>query len=184
MGAKFDTIFESVISRYQAGGYLPGDLINFRSDYKSSDTYKLMSTKMKNDLDQLVNSGLNIRVTQVGNNLSGVTGNNNYKTTQNLVITVAGDHGGGRYYGQITVTPDMIDLSDDQTNKVPDQFKKKDPVIIKPEPYKADPNNITRVTDKGNKKNTPTEIKLAGESTKLRGDMTNLANLWESSTKN
>lgn len=184
MGAMFDAIFESVISRYQAGGYLPGDLVKFRAGYKSTDTYKNMSTEMKKEVDQLANSGLNIRVTKTGDMLSGASAGNNFKTTMTMVVTIAGDHGGGRYYGQVSVTPDMIDISEDQTNKVPDQFKRKDPVIIKPQPYKADPKNITRVTDKGNKKNTPTDIKLAGESTKLKGDMANLANLWESTTKN
>ena len=57
---------------------------------------------------------------------------------------------------------DMVDVS--AGLPVPDQFKKKDVVIIKPKRLKTDPNLITNVTDKGNGKNTPTNLKLAGES--------------------
>ena len=167
MGQKFDKIWESVASRHTSGGYLPGDFVTFRKTYKSADCYKSLPTKIQKDLDELVKSGLNIRVTQVGNNLGGHSAQNQNKTTSSAVITVAGDHGGGRHYGMIAVSPDMIDLVEDDypnTGKVPDQFKRKEKITIKPEPYKADDKHITRVTDKGNGKNTPTQLKLAGES--------------------
>ena len=35
MGKKFDTVYESVIQRYTVGGFLPGDIVKFRPDYKS-----------------------------------------------------------------------------------------------------------------------------------------------------
>ena len=47
MGKKFDAIFEAVVSRYNVGGFLPGDIIKFKPDYKSSDTYKAMHSAMK-----------------------------------------------------------------------------------------------------------------------------------------
>ena len=47
MGLKFDEIFESVVSRYTVGGFLPGDLVKFRPDYKSCDCYKAMHSTMK-----------------------------------------------------------------------------------------------------------------------------------------
>jgi len=184
MGKKFDKIFESVTSRHTSGaGYLPGDLITFRKNYKSCDCYKSLPTKAQRELDELVKSGLNIRVTQVGNNLGGHSAQNQNKTSLSAVITVAGDQGGGRHYGMITVSPDMIDLVEDDypnTGKVPDQFKRKEKITIKPEPYKADDKHITRVTDKGNGKNTPTQLKLAGESTMSKNSMDDMAMLYES----
>lgn len=182
MGLKFDSIFESVVSRYTSGGYLAGDLVIFRSNYKSSETYKLMPTAMQTELDELVKSGLNIKVTQTGNNLSGVTANNQHKGMKSTVITVAGDHGGGRMYGQISVTPDMIDLVDgDGVNlpEIPDEFVRKDNTNYKPEKYVAPKDHTSRRTDKGNGKNTPTDLKLAGESTLLKNDNNNLAMLYE-----
>jgi len=181
MGKKFDKIWESISARHVSGGYLPGDFVTFRKNYKSADCYKSLPTKVQRELDELVKSGLNIRVTQVGNNLGGHSAQNQNKTSLSAVITVAGDQGGGRHYGMISVSPDMIDLVEDDypnTGKVPDQFKRKDKITIKPEPYKADDKHITRVTDKGNGKNTPTQLKLAGESTMTKDSMSDMAMLY------
>lgn len=181
MGKKFDEIYESVVSRYQIGGYLPGDIVVFRPDYKSTECYKAMHSDMKRELDELIHSGLNIKVVQVGDKLSGVSAGNQHKTANNVVITVAGDHGGGRYFGSIAVSPEMIDMADpaNPTPKVPEQFYRKDNTNWKPEEWKSDSQNITRVTDKGNGKNTPTDIKLAGESTRMKRDNENVATLYE-----
>jgi hypothetical protein len=182
MGKKFDKVFESVLQRYQIGGYLPGDCIKFREGYKSTATYNAMNSRMKQEVDALASSGLVIRVTQIGDKLGGQSAWNQHKTADSIVLTIAGDQGGGRSYATVTVSPDMVDCVDmDDINypNVPDQFKKKDVVIIKPEPYNMDSKFITNVTDKGNGKNTPTQLKL-GESVKASKDNTELADLYES----
>jgi hypothetical protein len=165
MGKKFDTIYESVVSRGEVGGYLPGDCVVFKKSYKSTDTYKKMPSTLQKEIDGLATCGLNIKVIQVGDKLSGASAGNVYKAASDVVLTIAADHGGGRTYGRVTVTPDMVDSADYANGvPVPDQFKRKDQVIIKPKKLKIDPNIITNVTDKGNGKNTPTNLKLAGES--------------------
>jgi hypothetical protein len=77
----------------------------------------------------------------------------------------------------------MIDrVYSDGTNlpAVPDEWKRKDNVNIKPKPVEDFSDADNRKTDKGNGKNTPTDLKLAGESTLLKKDMHNLAELYES----
>lgn len=183
MGKKFDKIFEAVNSRYQVGGYLPGDIVQFRPNYKSTPTYKAMHSQMQKELDELAGSGLNIKVIQVGSKTYNQSSANDHKTADNIVITIAGDHGGGRHFGSITVSPEMIDIADasNPTPNVPDQFYRDDEKYLngKPEEWKADQQNITRVTDKGNGKNTPTDLKLAGEGTRLKMDNDNMAMLYE-----
>jgi hypothetical protein len=181
MGLKFDEIYESVVSRFQIGGFLPGDIVKFRPDYKSCDCYKAMHSTMKQEVDNLVKSGLNIKVIQVGDRLSGVSAGNQHKTADNVVITVAGDQGGGRHYGSVAVKPEMIDIVDSNNPNpdVPEQFYRDDEKYLngRAEEYVADIKNITRLTDKGNKKNTPTNLKLAGESTLLSKDNKNLGDI-------
>tara|TARA_R110002167_G_scaffold98020_4_gene258324 strand:+ start:7625 stop:8518 length:894 start_codon:yes stop_codon:yes gene_type:complete len=181
MGKKFDKIFEAVVSRYQVGGYLPGDIVKFRPSYKSTACYKAMHSIMQKELDELAKSGLNIKVTQVGDKLANQSMANQHKTADQAVITIAGDQGGGRYYGAITVSADMIDIEDasDPTPNIPDQFYRDDDTNFKPVEWKSDAQNITRVTDKGNGKNTPTDLKLAGEGTRLKRDNDNLSALYE-----
>jgi hypothetical protein len=181
MGKKFDAIFEAVVSRYQVGGYLPGDLVKFRPNYKSTPCYNAMHSIMKKELDEIVNSGLNIRVTQIGSKRQNVSYALDARTADEVVISIAADHLGGSQYGAIAVTPDMIDIVDAQNPSppIPDSLVYKDRSTFKPEEYKADPNNITRVTDRGNGKNVPTDLKLAGESTRLKMDNDNMATLYE-----
>jgi hypothetical protein len=183
MGLKFNAIYESVVNRANVGGYLPGDIVKFRPDYKSCDCYKAMHSSMKVGLDALANGGLNIKVIQVGDKLSGASAGNQHKTADNVVITIAGDQGGGRYYNSFTVKPEMLDMVDSNNPNptVPDEFYRDDEKYLsgKAEEYMPDPKNITRVTDKGNGKNTPTNLKLAGESVKMTKDSANLANLLE-----
>jgi len=162
MGKKFDIVMETVIQRGEAGGFLPGDCVKFRTGYKNTETYKHMPSTLKKEVDELATCGLNIKVVQVGDKQSGFSTGNQFKPAGCVVLTIAADHGGGRTYGRVTVTTDMVDISDGVL--VPDKFKKKDVVIIKPMELKVDPNLITNVTDKGNGKNTPTNLKLAGES--------------------
>ena len=183
MGAKFDQIFETVIQRFSAGGFLVGDVVKLKSNYKSSDCCKYMNDQMKSELDQLAKSGLNIFVTKIGDTMSGASAGNQFKDSSRITVTIAGDQGGGRYYGHITVTPDLLELVDVSGGlPVPDQFRKKDVVIIKPEKVEDDESHITRVTDKGNGKNTPTQLKLA-ESTIINKDTNNLAALYEKTFK-
>ena len=159
MGKRFDKIFESVVSRYQVGGYLQGDVIKFRPSYKSTECFKSMNTAMQQEIDALIKSGLNIRVVQVGDKMSGASAGNQHKSADMVVITVAADEGGGRYYKSFTVTPDMIDLVEqDFTIKVPEKFYHNSKIDLKPVEYKTDQQNITRLTDKGNGKATPNKL--------------------------
>ncbi len=185
MGKKFDAIYETVISRSEAGGYLPGDHVKFRSGYKNTETYKHMPTTLQREVDELATCGLNIKVCQVGDRMSGASAGNQHKLACHMVLTIAADHGGGRTYGRVVVSPDMVDSVDvsEGLPPVPDQFKRKDQVIIKPKPLKVDPKIITNVTDKGNGKNSPTNLKLAGESTRPWESVQELADLYIETTK-
>jgi hypothetical protein len=160
MGKKFNAIFESVISRFQIGGYLISDFVQFRSSYKDTDCFKSMNSVMQQEIDDLINSGLNIRVVQVGDKLSSSSAGNQHKTADMVVITVAADEGGGRYYKSFTVTPNMIDLVTQENGyaKIPDKFYHNSKVDFKPVEYVTDTQNITRLTDKGNGKNTPNKL--------------------------
>jgi len=183
MGKKFDKIFESVVSRYTSGGYLPGDIVQLRSDYKSCDCYKAMNSVMKKELDELAKSGLNIKVVQVGDRLSGASAGNQHKRADDMVITIGADQGGGRTHSTLTVSANMIDLVDpgNPSPGIPKEFYRDDEKYLngKAEKYVPDSNDITRVSDKGNGKNTPTDLKLAGESAKATKDNLKLGDILE-----
>lgn len=184
MGIKFDEIYESVVSVLNYGGFAPGYIVKFRANYKSNDAYKAFPTYLQEEIDELVNSGLHIKVVQVGHNSPGDAAGNQFKTADNVIVTVAADQGGGRHYNSVTVPAAMLDVEnkDAFTAKIPDQFVRKDPTDLKPKPFKADSSHPTRQTNKNSGiggKNTPTDLKLAGESTRFSQDRDNMALLYE-----
>ena len=67
MEKKFNKIYESYVSRYTRGGFLTGDLVKVRDDYKSSEGYKKLSPEYKAKLDDLLASDLNLRVSGIEN---------------------------------------------------------------------------------------------------------------------
>lgn len=185
MGRKFDKILESVVQRYQVGGFLPGDIIKFRSDYKKSRSYHAMNSKMKQDVDELANSDLIIRVTQIGNDIPGESPRTQFTKAENAVITIAGDHGGGRTVGQVTVPAEMIDLAEQgdyfPRPPVPDEFVKVSS-DGRPEEYKMDGTNITNVSDDGSGKYRTSQLKMPTES-RLLDDYGEMGQLYESTRK-
>ena len=184
MGKKFDEIYESVVSVLNYGGYAPGYIVKFRPNYKSNESYKAFPTYLQEQIDELVNSGLHIKVIQVGHNSPGDAAGNSHKTADNVIVTVAADQGGGRYYNSVTVPAVMLDVEnvDAFTAKIPDQFVRKDTTDYKPKKFKADSTHPTRQTNKNSGvggKNTPTELKLAGESTRFSIDRDTIGMLYE-----
>ena len=179
MGKKFDAIYESVIGRAEAGGYLPGDYITFRPKYKKTTTYQHMPSQLQKDVDEMASCDLNIKVVQIGDKFSDESAGNQFFTSDNLVLTLAVDHGGGRTYGRVAVTSDMVDLADQDSIKTPEEWVKDNKVIIKPQEVKKDDGIITNVTDKGDGKNTRTDLKLAGESAKPWDSVKDLSSLYE-----
>lgn len=169
MGRKFDKVFESVVSRFEVGGYLTGDVVKFRSNYKKSPTYLAMPTMMQQKVDEFATCGLNCRVTQVGDRLSGASAGNQHKTADNVILTIGLDQGGGRFIDKVVVSTDMVDLDMlDGFNlpPTPEEREIKTKTNIKPEPVEDDEDNITRVSDPGGpndrkgKKNRPTQITI------------------------
>lgn len=177
MGKTFDQIVETVMGRFNGGGYLPGMYVKFRPEYKSCDCYRAMPSDMKRALDELIKTGYKLKVLQIGDNLSGHSAGNQFKTANTAVITIAADQGAGHRSGSITVTPDMIDV-DEEGFKLPDEYVKDYTKPFEMEEFLPDAKHPSRLTDKGNKKNTPTSIKL-GESSSPTKDFANLAIIME-----
>jgi len=65
---KFNKIYESYVSRFTRGGFLTGDLVKVRDNYKSTEGYKQLSPEYQAKLDDLLASDLNLRVSGIRTN--------------------------------------------------------------------------------------------------------------------
>ena len=155
MEKKFIKLFESVYQRYQRdGGFLVGDYVTFKKNYKSNEQYKDLTDDIKAAIDGLVDSELNLRIVDDKSyypaTIPAGPAGNGYK----LMVTVAIDEGGGRYSNYVTVCPSLLDRIDTYPNLMPMSSKReiKRDVNIKPEELESDEEsqaNLSDTTGKG-----------------------------------
>ena len=61
-GKKFVKLHESYMRRYERGGFLVGDVFKFNDNFKSSDGFKQLGTNTQDLINQMIDSGLHIRI--------------------------------------------------------------------------------------------------------------------------
>ena len=107
---KFVSLHESYMRRYERGGFLVGDVFKFNDNFKNSDEFKSLGTNTQELLQQMIDSGQHVRV-------------------------VALDDGGGRYSHHVSIPSNLGQSEEFYPNlpPVPDVFKRKSDVVIKPE---------------------------------------------------
>lgn len=97
----FDSLYESYFSRYTAGCFGIGDVIQFDKKILSDEHFKTLAPEMRTKLTDMVESSLAgdsiIAVAQV--DLDGKLSN----WAEASTITIGYSQGGGMFYGKLTV---------------------------------------------------------------------------------
>ena len=132
---KFVSLHESYMRRYERGGFLVGDVFKFNDDYKSSDGFKQLGTNTQELLQQMIDSGLNVRVVGIKDTTSARYPANADTTTLDVVLDLALDSGGGRYTHHVSIPSTLGQSVEYYPNlpPIPDVVKRDSNVIIKPE---------------------------------------------------
>ena len=66
--SKFNPLFETIYNRFQNGnGFLAGDVVKFKSDYKNLDCYKKLGENVKQRIEDMIKTGNNILVGRLHN---------------------------------------------------------------------------------------------------------------------
>jgi hypothetical protein len=180
MKRRFVNIFESVMQRYTCGGFLAGDVVTFKKEALSSDWFKSLGVNTQEKIKQMVNSGLNLRISAIKNmrpNVGGA-GNTDFTGTEvNLDIT--SEIAPGRYADFVTIPGNVVETKGSYPNlpAVPDVFKKDDPAKrthIKPKkvektkdqtPFLAP--NQNKISDLGNGKMSEGDRELKNTNIKI-----------------
>jgi hypothetical protein len=139
MNKKFLKLYESAMSRLNRGGYLVGDIVKFKDDAHTHDFYTNCSDVIRDKIKEYMGDGCNLRVKNISNVYPAVLGAGNTDDAGSVNIEVCREYAPGRFDGSgILVHPDMLIVVDVYPNitPVPDKFKYKAKVIIKPEEVK------------------------------------------------
>lgn len=97
----FNSLYESYYSRYTAGCFAPGDVVEFTKGIEKQEAFKTLPPDLQDKLSQMASASLSkdaiICVQNIS--LSPVVEDSPAPTT----ITLAYSMGGGRYYDPITI---------------------------------------------------------------------------------
>lgn len=162
-------LVEDYMRRFERGGFLVGDIFKFDGKFKSSDTYKALGQNTKDLIDDMLATGLHVRVVGINDtNGQRFPGNPQTSDASSVLLSLALDNGGGRYSHYVTVSPSLGQPESHFPNlpPIPDAIIRKSNVNIKPkELEKSD--NIANKTDKGDGELTDTNLTLPTSNTTL-----------------
>ena len=161
MGRKYLTLVETYLSRYERGGFLIGDVFKFNDDFKSSEKYKSLGTNTQELIDQMIESGLHIRVVGIKDTIAARYPGNPQTSSADVELSLALDSGGGRYTHYVTLAPDLGFPVSFYPNllPVPDAVVRKNNTNIKPKEVEAQ-DNLANKSDKGDGKLSDTNLSL------------------------
>lgn len=165
---KYLTLVETYLARYQRGGFLVGDVFKFNKNFKSSELYKNLGQNVKDMIDQMIETGLHVRVVGIRDTTSPRYPGNPQTSSNDVELTLALDNGGGRYTHYINLSPELGTPETFYPNlpPIPDAAKREDKVNIKPEELEKQ-DSITNKTDRGTGAYMDTEIALPDKNTSL-----------------
>jgi hypothetical protein len=165
---KYLTLVESYLRRHERGGFLVGDVFKFGKNFKSTEGYKKLGTNTRDMIDQMIDSGLNVRVVGIKDTTSPIYPGNPQTSSNDVELTLALDNGGGRYSHYVSVLPDLGTPETYYPNlpPIPDAVVRKSKVNIKPEEYEKQ-DNPSNKSNRGDGKLTDTEIALPAQNTSL-----------------
>lgn len=152
---------ESTISKFTRGGYLVGDIVTFKKNFQSLDSFKKLSDAVKARLQDYATSDLPVRVRNVKNLYPSNQPGNLDSMNGEVVLDIAQEIAPSIYKEFITVPGDLFDTVEAYPNLTPvaNSLKYDNKVNIKPVPvakYQEDEQNLdqvkhSRTTQQGDK---------------------------------
>ena len=171
MGKKYLTLVETYLSRFERGGFLVGDVFKFNDNFKSSETYKKLGYNSQELIDQMIETGLHVRVVGIKDTTSPRYPGNPQTSSADVSLTLAVDNGGGRYSHYVNISPELGTSVSFYPNlpPIPDAMRRPNDVNVKPKELETQ-DNIANKTDKGDGKLSDTNIYLAASNTVLKSN--------------
>lgn len=173
---KFINLFESAIQRYTRGGFLTGDLVKFKDNYKNDEFFKQQSSNYLQKIEDFVKSGLNLRVSAIKPIYPNLQPGNIQNEAVSFLIDIVLEKVPGLYYDFVTVPASVLEHIDTGINlaPVPDSLKYDNKTQIEPEELTTtssdsyqSPIRQTRTSDLGNTKDNKTETSLTKDNKRI-----------------
>ena len=119
MEKKFIKLIETTITRVTRGGFFAGDYVKFVKNYKSKKEYKDLNDSVKEAIDDLAKSKLNVRVVGINDKQPLRYPGNADLMTGEVILALSEDQGGGRTHGNVFVPACLCKVVDHYPNLAP-----------------------------------------------------------------
>lgn len=178
MNKRFVKVYESIVNRYNRGGFLTSDVVKFIPDVMKDPFLKLVDDAYKAKIKEYAECEENLRVRNVKSTFPAVmgAGNPDYNG-YSFGIEISREIAPGTFEnGGIVVPQNLLVKVNNYPNlpEVPDKFKRKDDTQIEPVEVKDENEEVpflspgrTRTTDLGNKKDSKSETNLLNKNVKI-----------------
>ena len=176
---KFTSLYESFISRYTRGGFLTGDIVKFKDGALKNEWFAKQGSAILEKAKQFAESGLLMRVSAVKTNRPSVQpGFVEANNADDFYCDVTLELAPGCYKDFITLPASILEYKDYYPNlpEVPEGLKRPNNTNINPkeieeekskDPHHLNPTYQTSQTDRGNGKNSPSEVELKNTNVKI-----------------
>jgi hypothetical protein len=178
MNKRFVKLYESIVNRYNRGGFLTSDVVKFIPDVLKDAYFKNVDDDYKKKVEDYANCGCNLRVRNVKSSVPAVmgAGNPDYNG-YGFVADICKEIAPGTYDNESLTVPVYLLVKVDSVPNlpaVPDKFKRKDDTQIEPVEVKDENEEVpffspgrTKTADRGNKKDTASETSLLNKNVKI-----------------
>lgn len=169
---KFQKIFEGVYNRFQAGGFLTGDLVKLKSSIMESDWMSGKGENFREQIQKFLESDLNIRISAVKTLRPQVQGSvqPDIGASDQYYADICLEEVPGKFLDFTEVPCEFLEMIDTGINLPPvsDSLKRDEDVNIKPEEITIEDEN-DQFDPVQNTKTNEGDKKLADSNTTLPG---------------
>lgn len=178
MNKRFVKVYESIITRYNHGGFLTSDVVKFIDNVLSDQFFKTVDDEYKQKVKEYVDCKDTLRIKNVKSTFPAVmgAGNPDYNG-YSFSIEVTREIAPGKFSNDSVVVPQHLLIkvhNEPNLPEIPDKFKREDNIQIKPIEVKSEDEEVpffspgrTHTSDKGNKKDSPSDTHLLNKNVKI-----------------
>ena len=137
---KFTKIFESNFQRFQGGGVLPGDVVKLIDNISNLEWLKSQNSAIRDKIDELKGSDLNIRVISVRGKRPAASGDvQQDNQVDDFYCDVAAEMAPGLFHDPVTIPIQALEIVDTEGNlpPIPDSQRYDDNTHITPVEVKS-----------------------------------------------
>ena len=119
MKKKFLQILESTLNRNTRGGFLVGDIVKFKDNYKSLTSFKALNDEVQRKLITYASSDLPVRVSNIKNHYPSAQPGNDDNMIGVVTLDLSQEVSPGRFHEYVTCPADCVEVNNVYPNLTP-----------------------------------------------------------------